>query len=109
MRRSTQPKELSACRAGEQVEGRGIFLALVSTMKGRSLYVLLKILQADRICAAARIAHGKLYVSIDSPTETELPWTRLFDTSNTRRTADCLFALAVILDPKVALLIVRRL
>src|SRR5260221_6761426 len=95
MRRSTQPKELSACRAGEQVEGRGIFLALVSTMKGRNLYVLLKILQADRICAAARIAHGELYVSIESAADTELPSTSIFQTSETRRGADWLSYCAV--------------
>ena len=78
-------------------------------MKGRSLYVLLKILQADRICAAARMAHGKLYVSIDGPSDTELPWTRIFETAETRRAADWLSDCAVSLYPMSALAKVRRL
>jgi hypothetical protein len=78
-------------------------------MKRRSLYVLLKILHADGICAAARIAHGKLYVSIDGPSDTELPWTRIFETSETRRAADWLSDCAVSLYPMSALAKVRRL
>lgn len=78
-------------------------------MKGRSLYVMLKILQADGISASARIAHGKLYVAIDGPRHSELPWARTFETAETLRAADWLADCAVALYPRSALAKVRRL
>ena len=56
-----------------------------------------------------RQTDGKLYVSIDGPRHSELPWGRIFETSETRRAADWLADCAVTLYPRSDLAKVRRL